>query len=189
MAQVRGGKIEAGIELLEQVLETRRKVLPEHHPFTIESLAYLPVAYKSAGREEDACRIVEQHVVSNAAYHGENSTRFAYAIETDASLLHSIGRTDRAIELQRQSLKIRGQTDPGSLKFFASMVSLAKLLSEEESDTERQSLLVEAFEGLIEMEGNEEAIPTSKEVAGLLADLYANRGEVKVSDQWRKKAE
>ncbi|MEM7559274.1 MAG: serine/threonine-protein kinase, partial [Planctomycetota bacterium] len=177
MAQVRGGKIEAGIELLEQVLETRRKVLPEHHPFTIESLAYLPVAYKSAGREEDACRIVEQHVASNAAYHGKNSRRFAYAIETDASLLHSIGRTDRAIELQRQCLKIREQIEPSSFELFASMVGLATLLSDAESDREPESLLLGAFAGLSEMEDNEKALKTSKEVAGLLADLYADRGE------------
>ena len=97
------------LELLEEVLTVRRRMLGNEHPETLDSITNLALNYMEVGRYEAALPLSEEAVaLTRGTLAGPDRVEgTAHAIGSLAAVLHLMGEPRRARQLHEETLQMR----------------------------------------------------------------------------------
>ncbi|KOO32786.1 sodium channel protein type 9 subunit alpha [Chrysochromulina tobinii] len=97
------------LELLEEVLKVRRRILGNEHPETLDSITNLALNYMEVGRYEAALPLSEEAVaLTRGTLAGPDRVEgTAHAIGSLAAVLHLMGEPSRARQLHEEALQMR----------------------------------------------------------------------------------
>ena len=101
------GRLHEAIELFEQNLEDRTRILGPHHPHTLTSRNNLAGAYREAGRLHEAIALYEQTLDDRTRILGPHHPDTLISRNNLANAYQAAGRLDEAIELFEQNLEDR----------------------------------------------------------------------------------
>ena len=101
------GRLHEAIELFEQNLEDRTRILGPHHPHTLTSRNKLAGAYREAGRLHEAIALYEQNLEDRTRILGPHHPDTLISRNNLANAYQAAGRLDEAIELFEQNLEDR----------------------------------------------------------------------------------
>ncbi len=113
------GRLDEAIDLYEQTLTDRRRVLGDDHPDTLTSRNNLAYAYESAGRLDEAIDLYEQTLTDSERVLGDDHPDTLSSRNNLAGAYASAGRLDEAIALYEQTLtdrrRVLGDDHPDTL--------------------------------------------------------------------------
>jgi len=101
-----GRKFEA-LEIQEEVLELRRRILPEDHPDIASAMANLAASYRDLGRLDDAVKIEEEVLEMRRRILPEDHPDIASAMANLAASYRDLGRLDDAVKIEEEVLELR----------------------------------------------------------------------------------
>ena len=99
------GRLDDAIELFEQNLDDRTRILGPHHPHTLTARNNLAYAYQEAGRLHEAIPQYEQNLKDSTRILGPHHPDTLTARDNLAGAYREAGRLHEAIELFEQNLK------------------------------------------------------------------------------------
>lgn len=94
-------------EILREIVEARRRVLPPGHAHLAFSLSHLSHAIKMQGRPEEATPLQEEVLAILRAAHPGDHPEVAIALNNLANLKHDVRDFDGALELHQEALNIK----------------------------------------------------------------------------------
>ena len=113
------GRLHEAIELFEQNLDDRNRILGPHHPDTLTSRDNLAYAYREAGRLHEAIPLYEQNLDDRTRILDPHHPSTLTSRHNLANAYKTAGRLEEAIALFEQNLEdhthILGPAHPGTL--------------------------------------------------------------------------
>ena len=113
------GRLHEAIELFEQNLEDRTRILGPHHPHTLTSRNNLAGAYREAGRLHEAIALYEQTLDDRTRILGPHHPDTLISRNNLANAYRDTGRLDEAITLYERNfedcIRILGPNHPHTL--------------------------------------------------------------------------
>ena len=147
------GRWQEAVELEEQMLQMRKRILNEKHPDTLMSMNNLARSYSDLGRSQEALELFEHALQMRKRILGEEHFDTLASMNNLASSYSDLGRRQEAVELDEQVLQMRkriqGEEHPDTL---TSMNNLADIYSElERSNPKRRYEAVKLQEQVVQM--------------------------------------
>jgi tetratricopeptide (TPR) repeat protein len=170
------------VKQYEQALALREAVQGEDNPDTFACRNRLAVAYRQAGRFDDASRLYDQNV---------NSSAHAAGLAIRGSLLLSLKKPTEAETKLREALSIRQKLQPDAWTTFDTRSMLGEALLQQKKFAEAEPLLVSGYEGLKQREAKIppwDKLRLSKALDRLV-QLYTAWDKKAEAQQWRKELE
>ena len=99
------GRLHEAIELFEQNLDDRTRILGSHHPDTLTSRNNLAFAYQTAGRLHEAIKLFEQNLEDSTRILDPHHPNTLTARHNLANAYKTAGRLEEAIALFEQNLE------------------------------------------------------------------------------------
>jgi tetratricopeptide (TPR) repeat protein len=107
MAYRADGQVKKAVELLEQVVAVREKVLAENHPDQLASQHALAMAYEADGQVKKAVELLEQVVAVKEKVLAENHPNRLASQHELAGAYRADGQVKKAVELLEQVVAVR----------------------------------------------------------------------------------
>ena len=104
------GEIRKALQLLERVVEIRKRTLGEEHPNTLRSMYNLANRYSEAGKTPKALRLNEQVVETEKKTLGEEHPDTLSSLHTLAIRYSEVNRRHEALELLERVVEIKKRT-------------------------------------------------------------------------------
>jgi tetratricopeptide (TPR) repeat protein len=170
------------VKQYERAFGLREALQGEGHPETVACRNKLAVAYRLAGRTDDASRLYDQPFESSS---------HAAALAVRAAVLLSQNKPDEAELKLRKCLAIREKLQPNDWTTFETKLLLGEALLAQKKDAAAEPLLRSAYEGMKQRQAqipaqNKHRLTTALEH---LVRLHENWGNKEKAAQWRKELE
>ena len=166
------------LELLEEVLKVRRRMLGNEHPETLDSITNLALNYMEVGRYEAALPLSEEAVaLTRGTLAGPDRVEgTAHAIGSLAAVLHLMGEPRRARQLHEEALQMRRRLlGPSHLDTMNSEHGLGQCLISVGESTTGLAMLEDVVARARKVLGQEH--PSTVHFVQGLADAQAGRRE------------
>jgi tetratricopeptide (TPR) repeat protein len=122
------GLYDAAKPLLERALQTRRLVLGEEHPDTLQSMSHLGALLNNLGKRSEAMACYRDVLNISLRVLGEDHPDTLGAISNMGTLLMDMGKNDEAAPYVREALdrarQSKGEDDPATLSALSGMGTL-----------------------------------------------------------------
>jgi tetratricopeptide (TPR) repeat protein len=170
------------VKQYERAVALREAMQGEDHPDTAACRNKLAVAYRLAGRTDEASRLYDQ---------APDSTSHAASLAIRGGILLSQKKPDQAELKLRQCLAIRGKLQADDWTTFETRTLLGEALLNQKKFADAEPLLLSGYAGLKQREAN---IPSQAKVRLTrtlehLVQLYESWSKKDRADQWRKELE
>jgi serine/threonine protein kinase len=170
------------VKQYERSFELRKAILGDKDPDTADTRNQLAVAYRLAGRPDDASRLFHQK---------PDSPAHAAALAINGSLLLSQKKPTEAELILRECLTIRQKIQPEDWTTFETQSLLGESLMEQRKFVDAEPLLLAGYKGMKE---HETKIPSPDKprftkAIERLVKLYQAWGKKGEADKWRKELE
>jgi hypothetical protein len=176
------GRYNEAEELFLQVMETRKRVLGEEHPGTLNSMANLASTFWNQGRWKEAEELEVQIMETSLRVLGDEHPSTLTGMNNLASTYRDQGRWKEAEELEVQVMETRkrmlGEEHPSTLISMANLASTYRIQGQWK---EAEELEVQVMETSSRVLGNEH--PSTLIYVANLASTYRIQG------QWREAEE
>lgn len=134
-------------QLFEQALATRRELLGDEHPQTLDALNNLSTALQNQGRASEALPLLEEVVEARRRVEGDGQASTLTSMSNLGGVLIDLGRSAEALPLYREALEKRQRTlGPDNTHTLTSISNLATLLWELGEREEAMTLYREALD-------------------------------------------
>ena len=176
------GEAERAIRQFERALALWEAILGPDQPDPSECRNQLAVAYRRAGRIDDAARLYQQSPLS--------STHAAALAIQGSALLTEKKPAEAELKL-RESLAIRQKVQPDDWTTFDAQSMLGAALLDQKKYAAAEQLLVSGYEGMKQRQAKIRARDRSHLTKALerLVHLYELWGKKGEAAKWRKEAE
>lgn len=170
------------VKQFERALALREQVFGPNNPATITCRNELAVAYRLAGRDNEASRLYDQ----NAA-----SPSHAAALAVQGSVLLSQNKPAEAELKLRECLATRRRVQPDDWTTFDTQSMLGEALLEQKKYAEAEPLLLKGYEGLKKRDTQipPESRPRRTKALERLVRLYEVWGKKDQAARWQKALE
>lgn len=160
----------------------RESMLGDDHPDTDICRNQLAVAYRLAGRSDDASRLYDQN---------PDSSSHAAALAVQGSVLLSQKKPAEAELKLRECLAIRQKTQPDDWTTFDTKSMLGEALLDQNKYADAEPLLLSGYEGMKQREARVPAPDKAHLTKALerLVHLYAAWPKKDNAARWRKELE
>ncbi|HEY7308938.1 MAG TPA: tetratricopeptide repeat protein [Gemmataceae bacterium] len=176
------GEAERAVKQYERALALREALQGEEHPDTSACRNKLAVAYRHAGRTEEASRLYDQNL---------NSPSRAAALAALGSTLLSQKKLVEAELKLRECLNIRQKIQPDDWSTFDVKSLLGEALLEQKKYADAEPLLLAGYEGLKQREAKIPSHDKAHVAKALqrLKQLYEAWGQKDKAARWQKELE
>jgi tetratricopeptide (TPR) repeat protein len=176
------GETEHVIQQYERALALREAELGPDHPATGENRNQLAVAYRRAGRIDDASRLFQQDPLSSS---------YAASLTIQGAALLAEGKPAEAELKLRGSLAVRQKIQPDDWTTFDAQALLGAALLDQKEYAQAEPLLLSGYEG---MKRRQAKIPAQDRyhltrTLERLVRLYEEWGKPDKAEHWRKEWE
>ncbi len=176
------GETERAIQQYERALALLEAELGPDHPATGECRNQLAVAYRRAGRIDDASRLFQQDPLSSS---------YAASLTIRGAALLALGKPAEAELKLRESLAVRQKIQPDDWTTFDAQTLLGAALLDQKKYAKAEPLLVSGYEG---MKRRQAKIPAQDRfhltrALERLVLLYEKWGKPDKAAHWRKELE
>jgi serine/threonine protein kinase/tetratricopeptide (TPR) repeat protein len=176
------GAAKEAVKQYERAYELREATRGDNDSETADARNQLAVAYRLAGRFDDASRLY---------HYRPNSTTHAAALAVRGSMLLSQKKFEEAELKLRESLTIRQKIRPDDWATFETKSLLGEALLGQKKYADAEPLLRSGYEG---MKQRESQMPSSEKdqlprALERLVRLYDEWGKKEKADKWRKELE
>jgi tetratricopeptide (TPR) repeat protein len=166
----------------ERALALREAMQGASHPDAADCRNQLAVAYRLAGRTDDASRLFESD---------PDSAGRAKALAVRGSMLLLQKNPAQAELALRECLRIRQSTQPDDWTTYETKSTLGEALLDQQKFADAEPLLLSGYEGMKKQESriHAEDKPRVRRAALRLAELYDAWGKKAEATKWRKETE
>jgi len=176
------GETERAIQQYERALALLEAELGPDHPATGECRNQLAVAYRRAGRIDDASRLFQQDPLSSS---------YAASLTIRGAALLALGKPAEAELKLRESLAVRQKIQPDDWTTFDAQTLLGAALLDQKKYAQAEPLLLSGYEG---MKRRQAKIPAQDRyhltrTLERLVRLYEEWGKPDKAEHWRKEWE
>ena len=163
-------------EIYRQVIETRRSILSERHPFTLNSMYGLALALDFQAKNEEAESLQRQTLTLRKTVLGEDHIDTLNSMSHLAGLLDSRCQYEESEKLHRQTLMLAGKIldkdHPNTLGFLN---NLALALVNQKKYEESEFIYRELLKTIEMVSGKED--PEKLRIMGNLAKVLSNQNK------------
>jgi eukaryotic-like serine/threonine-protein kinase len=161
--------------ILEQAVQTRRRLAGRESPETLEAMSELALEYVRAGHTAEAQKLYQDVLAVRRRLLGEDHPDTLIALAGLAWTYRRQGRYAEGERLDRQVLEARRRVlGPDHPDTLASMVGLANVYRIQRRYPEAEALFVPGIEGLRRVLGDDH--PTTLATLAYLANVYERQG-------------
>jgi tetratricopeptide (TPR) repeat protein len=182
LAYLNLGDAKEAVKQYERAFELREATSGDNDPNTADARNQLAVAYRLAGRFENASRLFHQN---------PNSPAYTAALAAQGSMLLSEKKFAEAELKLRESLVIRQKIQPHDWHTFETKSLLGEAILDQKKYTDAEPLLLSGYEGMKRRESqisSEEKGQLTKSLERLV-HLYEEWGKKDKAAKWRKELE
>lgn len=173
------GEAERALPQFERALTLWEAILGPDHPYSSECRNQLAVAYRRAGRIDEAGRLYYQNPLSSS---------YAASLSIQGSALLAAKRPTAAELKLRESLAIRRKIQPDDWTTFDARSMLGAALLDQKKYPEAEQLLLSGYEGMKQRQAKIPSQDSSHLTRALerLVKLYEAWGKQDKAAQWQK---